>query len=104
LVDNTLSLGAGNVSVANLIFRPEVIWGLDAATVADSNSQLSFAPRIICEQTRSTRRAEDCGGGAELGLGTQSVDGLTNAEFRVLMDRVGNSERTSYAINLEHRF
>ena len=104
LVDNTLSLDAGNVSVANLIFRPEVIWGLDAGTVAKSNSQLSFAPRMICEQTRSTRRTEACGGGAELGLGTQSDDGLTNAEFRVLMDRVGSSERTSYAINLEHRF
>ena len=104
LVDNTLSLNAGNVSMGNLIFRPEVIWGLDAASVADSNSQLSFAPRMICEQTRSTRRTEACGGGAELGLGTQSDDGLTNAEFRVLMDRVGSSERTSYAINFEHRF
>jgi len=104
LVDNTLSLDAGNVSVANLIFRPEVIWGLDAGTVAESNSQLSFAPRMICEWTRSTRRTEACGGGVELGLGIQSDDGLTNAEFRVLMDRVGSSERTSYAINLEHRF
>jgi hypothetical protein len=27
-----------------------------------------------------------------------------NAAFRVLMDRIGNTERTSYAINLEHRF
>lgn len=41
---------------------------------------------------------------AELGLGTQSDDGLTNAEFRVLMDRVGSSELTSYAINLEYGF
>jgi hypothetical protein len=80
LVDNTLSLDAGNVSMANLIFRPEVIWGLDAATVADSNSQLSFAPRIICEQTRALRRTEDCGGGAELGLGTQSDDGRAMTE------------------------
>ena len=40
----------------------------------------------------------------ELGLGTQSDDRLTNAEFRVLMDRVGSSGRTSYTIKLEHRF
>jgi hypothetical protein len=104
LVDNTLSLDAGNVSMANLIFRPEVIWGLDGETVASSTSQLSFAPRMICEQTRALRSTNDCGGGAELGLSTQSDDGLTNAEFRVLMDRVGSSERTSYAIILEHRF
>jgi len=104
LVDNTLSLDAGHVSVANLTFRPEVIWGLDGETVASSTSQLSFAPRMICEQTRALRSTNDCGGGAELGLSTQSDDGLTNAEFRVLKDRIGSSDRTSYAISLEHRF
>jgi hypothetical protein len=35
---------------------------------------------------------------------TIAHDGLTNGKFRVMMDRVGSSERTSYAINLEHRF
>uniref|UniRef100_UPI0040472FE2 hypothetical protein n=1 Tax=Yoonia sp. TaxID=2212373 RepID=UPI0040472FE2 len=32
------------------------------------------------------------------------VDGLTNGKFSVMMDRVGSSERSGYAINLEHRF
>ena len=104
LVDNSLSLDAGNVSIANLTIRPEVIWALDAMTVAEANTQMSFAPRMICERAMDVRTTEDCGGGAEFGLSTLSDDGLTNAEFRVMMDHVGRSERTSYAINLEHRF
>ena len=104
VVDNTLSLDARSVSIANVVFRPEVIWALDAMTVAESNTQMSFAPRMICERAIVVRTTEDCGGGAELGLSAFSDDGLTNAALRVVMDRVGSSERTSYAINLEHRF
>lgn len=104
LVDDTLSLDAGTVSIANLTLRPEVIWALDADTVADSNSQLSFAPRAICERSIATTRTENCGGGAELGLSSTSEDGLSTADFRIIMDRVGSSNRSSFAFNLEHRF
>lgn len=104
LVDDTLSMDAGTVSIANLTLRPEIIWALDAGTVAESNSQLSFAPRFICESTITTVRTENCGGGAELGLSSVSEDGLSAAEFRIIMDRVGSSNRSSFALNLEHRF
>jgi len=104
LVDDTLSLNAGNVSIANFTLRPEVVWALDADTVAESNSQLSFAPRAICERTIATARTENCGGGAELGLSSTSEDGLSNAEIRFVRDRVGSSYRSSFAVNLEHRF
>ena len=104
LVDDTLSLDAGNVSIANLTLRPEMVWALDGMTVADSNSQLSFAPRLICEQVKTVVTTENCGGGAELGLSHTSEDGLSTADFRVIMDRVGDSTRSSLALNLEHRF
>lgn len=104
LVDDTLSLDAGNVSIANLTLRPEVIWALDADIVAESNSQVSFAPRLICESRDTVRRTEDCGGGAELGLSSQSNDGLSRAEFRVIVDRVGDTTSSSLAFNLEHQF
>jgi hypothetical protein len=104
LVDDTLSLDAGNVSIANLTLRPEVIWALDADTVADSNSQLSFAPRLICERRETVRRTSDCGGGAEIGLNSRSEDGLRNVEFRMIMDRIGDTTRSSFALNLEHQF
>ena len=104
LVDDTLSLDAGTVSIANLTLRPEVIWALDADSVAASNGQLSFAPRAICERTIAITRTENCGGGAELGLSRTSDDGLSTADFRIIMDRVGSSNRSSFALNLEHRF
>jgi hypothetical protein len=104
LVDDTLSLDAGDVSIANLTLRPEVIWALDGMTVADSNSQLSFAPRLICESVTTTRTIQNCGGGAEIGLSSTSDDGLSNAKFRVIMDRVGDTTRSSFGFNLEHRF
>ena len=104
LVDDTLSLDAGNVSITNLTLRPEVIWALYADTVSDSNSQLSFAPRAICERSIATTRTENCGSGAEIGLTSISEDELSNAEFRVIVDRVGSSNRSSFALNIEHRF
>lgn len=104
LVDDTLSLDAGDVSIANLTLRPEVVWALDADTVADSNSQFSFAPRLICERRETVQRTQDCGGGAELGLISRSEDGLSKLEFRVIMDRVGDTTRSSLALNLERQF
>jgi hypothetical protein len=104
LVDNTLSLDAGNVATANLTLRPQIIWALDAATVATSNSQLSFASRAICERTSTTVSTENCGTGAELGLNSTFNDKLSHAEFKVIVDRIGDSNRSSYRFNLNHRF
>ena len=104
LVDNTLSLDAGTVSITNLTLRPEVIWALDGDTVATSNSQLGFAPRLICESRETVGRTEDCGGGAELSLSSVSEDGLSAAEFLIILDRVGSSNRSSFTLNLKHRF
>jgi len=104
LVDDTLSLDAGHVTIANLTLRPEMIWALDADTVADSNTQFSFAPRLICERRETSQRTNDCGGGAEIGLNSTSDDGLRNMEFRIVMDKVGDTTRSSFALNLEHRF
>lgn len=104
LVDDTLSLDAGDVSIGTLILRPEVVWGLDADTLAESHTRFSFAPRLICESVDAGAVREDCGGGVELGLSSVSEDGLSEFTARVLADRIGNSNRSSFAINLEHRF
>ena len=104
LTDNALSLDAGNVSIANLTLRPVIVWALDAKTVADSNAQLSFAPRFICERTTTATTTQNCGAGAEIGLSSNSEDGLSSANIRFVMDRVGNSNRSSVVLNLEHRF
>jgi hypothetical protein len=104
LTDDTLSLDAGNVSITNLTLRPQVVWALDADTVADSRTQLTYAPRLICERVQSTTTTQDCGAGGEIGLTSASRDGMSNAEFRVIMDRVGDSTRSSLMLNFERRF
>jgi len=104
LTDDALSLDAGDVSIANLTLRPEIVWALDAETVADSNTQLSFAPRFICQRTSAAATAQDCGAGAEIGLSSTSEDGLSSANIRLVMDRVGNSNRSNVLFNVEHRF
>ena len=104
LVDDTLSLDAGNVAVANLTLRPEVVWALDAGTVAESNSQFSFAPRLICERIEAGTVRQDCGGGAELGIAGTSEDGLSNINARIVMDRIGDTTRSGLQLNIEHRF
>ena len=104
LTDDALSLDTGNVSIANLTLRPEIVWALDAETIADSNTQVSFAPRFICQRTSAVVTTQDCGAGADVGLSSTSEDGLSSAHIRLVMDRVGNSNRSSFALNFERRF
>jgi len=104
LTDNTLSVDAGTVSTASLTLRPEIVWALDAETVADSHAQLSFAPRFICERTTTATTTQNCGAGAEIGLSSNSEDGLSSANIRFVMDRVGNSNRSNVLFNVEQRF
>ena len=104
LVDNTLSLDAGDVSIASLTFRPEVIVPIGADFVADTNTQLSFAPRLVCEQIKSTTNASDCGTGGEFGFSSTSEDGLSSADMRVLLDRINGGTRSSFVFSVEHKF
>ena len=104
LTDNTLSLDAGDVSIASLTFRPEVIIPIGADFVADTNTQLSFAPRLVCEQIKSTTKTSDCGTGGELGFSSNSEDGMSSADMRVLLDRINGGTRSSFVFSVEHRF
>ena len=104
LVDNTLSLDAGYVSIASFTFRPEVIIPIGADFVADTNTQLSFAPRLVCEQIKSTTKTSDCGTGGELGFSSTSEDGLSSADMRILLDRINGGTRSSFAFSVEHKF
>ena len=104
LVENTLSLDAGDVSIASLTFRPEVIVPIGADFVADSNTQFTYAPRLVCEQIKSTIKTSDCGTGGELGFSSTSEDGLSSADMRILLDRINGGTRSSFAFSIEHKF
>ena len=104
LVDDTLSLDAGTVTLANIIFRPEFRVPLDGLSGADSKQLVTFAPRLICVQTKTTVTEKDCGGGAELGFIGHFGDGLSMISAKISADRVRDNTRSSLQLNLEHRF
>ena len=104
LVDDTLTLNAGSVSVANLTLRPEVRMDIDQVSVLPGAGILSFSPRLICERTMSTRRTQNCGSGGEVGYTAHSNDGLRNIDFRIMVDKVGSDSRSSAVFGVEMRF
>ena len=104
LTESGLSLDARTITTSTLTLRPEVIYALEDESLTASRSHLSFAPRLLCERTQSTTTTNRCGRGAEIGVNSSSEDGLSSASFRVMMDRVGASNRTSYEAKLQFRF
>jgi hypothetical protein len=104
LVDDTLSLDAGSVSLADLTLRPEFRFSLDGLPVVDSLSVFSFAPRLVCQEVRTDTVTQACGGGAEVGISGNSEDGLTTYDARIIADRIGNRTGTSFQLGFERRF
>lgn len=102
--DDTLSLDAGAVALASLVFRPEFIIPLDQRSVGESRSVLSLAPRLICEHTRSVTSGNECGAGAEISLSSASSNGQSKADIKLMMDRIGNSTRSSVQFGVSHNF
>ena len=104
LTDDTLSLDAGSVSTAIIMFRPEFRVSLDGQKPSESLSTLSFAPRVMCERVQVASTTNNCGFGAELGISSSTQDGLTSVTAAIVADRIGNSTRSSLQLNLEHKF
>ena len=104
LTDNTLSLDAGSVSTATIMFRPEFRIPMDGLAASESRSVFNFAPRVVCERVKVANTTDNCGGGAELGISSSSSDGFTSLNATIIADRIGNSTRSSLQLNLEHKF
>ena len=104
VVDNTLSLDAGDVSIASLTFRPEIQVSMDGGPVARAETVFSFSPRLICEEVRMATTSSDCGTGLELGLSSAYNDGLGSLDMRLMRDWVGDATRTSFRLQFEHSF
>ena len=102
--DDTLSLDAGSVSTATIMFRPEFRVPMDGMAVSESHALFSFAPRVMCERVTAATTVSDCGRGAELGITSSSSDGLTSLNATIIADRVVNSTRRSLQFNIEHKF
>ena len=104
VTNDTLSLNAGGVSLTNLTLRTEFIIPLDRRSVSLSRSTLSFAPRLICEHSKSTTNASDCGAGVEIGFMSVARNRQGNANVTLSMDRVGNSTRSTVQFGLTYSY
>lgn len=104
LEDDTLSLDAGQVSLATMMLRPEVRVPLDGLSGANSLQVVTFAPRLMCEQIKAATTEENCGGGAEVGFSGRSANGLSSVSAKVMADRIGGVTKSSLQLSLEHRF
>jgi hypothetical protein len=104
LVNNALSLDAGSVTLANVVLRPEFRMPMDGRPSTQSLQVFSFAPRLSCEQVKTSVTEEYCGAGAELGFSGSSVDGLSSVSAKIMADRRGNRTTSSLQLNLQHRF
>jgi hypothetical protein len=103
--EDSLSLDAGMVTLANLTFRPEFRVPLDGMEVAKSLRLITLAPRLICQQTTTTTTTtQACGGGAEVGLQTHSTDGMTTGSVQIMSDWIDGQTRTSGQLSVEVRF
>ena len=78
VVDNTLSLEAGDVTIATMTARPEVRISLIEEEATARLEQFTFAPRFVCERIVTGSVDENCGGGADIGFISRSKDGLSN--------------------------
>ena len=105
LVDDSLTLDIGDTTIAKLTVRPEMRRDLEDEYMSSGyTSQLTMAPRLICEWVTTDRRTQDCGSGAEVGLLRRSYDGLSQFTGTISRDYVGSSGRTGLEFKFERRF
>lgn len=104
VVDNTLLLDAGDVTIATMTARPEVRISLIEEEATARLEQFTFAPRFVCERIVTDSVDESCGGGADIGFISRSQDGLTNLTWRLSRDFVGNSTCTGLEIKIQYSF
>jgi len=104
-VDDSLTLDTGDTTIAKLTARPEMRRDLEDEYMSSGyTSQLTMAPRLICEWVTTDRRTQDCGSGAEVGLMRRSYDGLSQFTATISRDYVGSSGRTGLEFKFEKRF
>lgn len=104
VANNSVTIDAGDVSIANLTLRPEFRMPMDGLASVDSLSLFTFAPRLLCEQVETTAKTKNCGGGAEFGIDRTSEDGRSRFVARIKADRIAKVTRSALELKFEHRF
>ena len=101
---DSVSLAAGAVERASLIFTPEFRIPLDWSSGTNA-SLLTLGPRIQCDYTKDAlSQSRACGGGLDIGLSHGFADGRGQADVKISADRVGDTTRTSVTLGAELQF
>lgn len=104
LVDDTLFLDAGSVTVGTLMLRPEFRIPVDGLPMTDTASLISLSPRAICEFVRIDTTSGDCGGGAEIGYTRSFRANSTRLSAKVAVDRVGVTTNAGVELRFDMAF
>ena len=101
---STLTFDAGDVTLATLAFRPEIVIPPDGLPVAEALSLASFTPGLTCKGASGIETWTDCG--YSPGFGLRMVSGVGPRRFSADIDilRVGPRSDTSISLGLEQRF
>lgn len=97
---SAVSADFGSISLLETAFRTEVLWFMGDG----DRTTLSLAPSINCRKETGQSSSSDCGGGVELGIANQSVDGMTQLNANYAFTKVGNIEQQSITLSLEMQF
>jgi hypothetical protein len=104
MVDNTLSIDKKTVSRTSAGFIPHIKVPTDGALIADSQSVLTFSPRLKYEKTRSSTVKRNFGGGFHVGHTKKSVDGLGELSIKLMLDRIGSTTSKGAKVKYDLRF
>lgn len=95
----------GNTNTLEFLATPEFLFPVEVGSSGDAPVTASFAPRLICERNYAAGVVtKSCGAGAQLGLNQASVDGSTNLNASVRLDRIGGVNRRGLNLQAELRF
>lgn len=97
--DSTLSLNAGNVTLANVMFRPEIRMPFGDQPI--EMSQLSVAPKVYCQRLDTT---SSCNGGLEIGFKYHSDSGMTSFNAKLARDGFARNAQIGASLAFSHRF
>jgi len=97
--NSTLGLNAGNVTLANVMFRPEMRIPIGQRPI--EVTRVSLAPKVYCQRLDTTN---SCDGGVEIGFNHSSESGLTSLNARVARDGFAGNSQTGASLSFEHRF
>jgi len=98
ITDSSLSLDAGQVTLANLALATEIRIPLIPGS---ETTMLTLSPKVFCQRVDTDK---DCNAGGNIGFSHNSPDGLTRIMTLIGAERFNGNTQTSLSLTLDHRY